>query len=266
VVEAPTVTRQHGRRLSAPSKAQRLRHLWVRLVVRQHKFVLLLAIVVTGLMGWRAGKLRIDSDLRRLLPDDDPIVEAIADVEHNFGATGSLNVVVKGATPEDRRAFADAAVAAFADHPDIVSTDHRLPTEFFLERALYYLSDAEMQDLADRVRAWQSHELCQAAPDVCVEDPGPESAERLREFMENKRDEAIERTGFRDYYESDEVGALVFFLRPAIPSSDVEFSTRIVGETRDRLAGVERELTAAGVSGLRFNVVGPYASRPTKTA
>jgi hypothetical protein len=236
-----------------------LRDRWIRWIVGRRLFVLGVALVATVVSVVLALGLEVDPDLRRLLPPGDPTVQRLEELERTFGATGSVNVVVAGGPPEARHAFADALAARLADHPMLAAVDHRLPSEFFAERALYYLSAVEMAQLQERVAAWTHYEVCTAAPDVCVDAPDAAAPDRLRAFIDAKRDESWRRTGFRDYYERDGIDALVLLLRPNRPSSDLEFATDVTAAMRREVGELAEQSDApwAG-AGLRCNLVGPY--------
>jgi hypothetical protein len=196
---------------------QRIARAWIDVVLRHHVVVLVLGALLTAFMAHRASLLEIDSDLRSLMPRTHPVVTEVDEIEARFGYIGSLNIVVEGATPEARHAFADAIAQAFAGHPHLVSIDHRIDASFFEDRALYYLSDEDMARLRERIDAWQHYELCSAAPDVCVEKPDPEALDRLEAFMDEKRKVARDRIGFDEYYEDLDRAALVVFVHPDRP-------------------------------------------------
>ncbi len=232
---------------------------FIRWVLAHDKAVLLVALAFTVVAGWLTSRLVVDSDLRRLLPTDHPVVVSLERFEDTFGSTGSVNVVIANGTVEGRRAFADAVAKALDGHVRLDGVDYRLPSQFFAEHALYYLSDPEMDELQDKVAAWTHYEYCTAAPDVCVEDPDPGAPDRLRDFIDQKREQSFERTGFEDYYEKEGVDALVVLLRPTQHSSDLAFATAVTAEMRAEVHKVFAGADApwAG-TGMRYNLVGPY--------
>lgn len=238
------------------SAAKPLRHRWIRAILGHHRLVLVAALIATIVAGWLASQLQIDSDLRRLLPADHPVVSSLERLERTFHGTGSVNVVVKGADAETRHRFADALAERFEDHEMVAEVDYRLPSEFFVEHALYYLDDGEMEQLEERVDAWTHYELCTAEPDVCTLEPDPKAPKRLRTFVEAKQEEAWKRTGFRDYYEREGIEALVVLLHPTKPSSDLEFAAAITAEARRVVA--EEHGKGGPFAALEYNLVGPY--------
>lgn len=231
------------------------------MVLAHHKLILLVAAVLTLISGFFAAKLPIESDLRNLLPRTHPVVQNLEDVEERVGSIGSINVVVKGGTPEARHAFTEALAGEFEGDPMLESIDYRLDTDFFLVHALYYLSDEEFEDLEERFAAWQHYEVCTAAPDICTEDPDPDAEARLSKFIENKKTEATDRVGFRDYYESEEHQALVVLMSPNVPSSDFDFSVKITDTYRERVADLFATKGAWAGTDMDYNIVGPYVAK-----
>lgn len=244
-----------------------LRDRWIAVVLRHHRFVLLLAVLLTAVAGALASRLRIDSDIRSLMPADHPVLVNLDRIETSFGALGSVNVVVKAGTREQRHAFADAVAERLARLAKIRDVEYRLRSDFFADHALYFLGDAEMDQLDERVQAWAHYELCRAEPDVCLEKPDPDAPEALRSFVRAKQDAALARTRFRDYFERDGIEALVLLAHPTGPSSDLDFSQAIAAEARAAIADVHATPNAAwSGSDLTWNVVGPYVVKADERA
>ncbi len=245
----------------------RLRDRWIAAVLRHHRLVLVAGLFVTVLAGVLAARLRIDSDIRSLLPTDHPVLVNLDRIERSFGALGSVNVVVKDGTREQRHAFADAVAERLGRLEKIRDVEYRLRSDFFADHALYFLGDAEMEQLDERVQAWAHYELCRVEPDVCLEKPDPAAPEALRSFIRAKQDAALTRTRFRDYFERDGIDALVVLAHPRGASSDLDFSQAIAAETRAAISEVHATANAAwSGSDLTWNVVGPYIVKADERA
>jgi uncharacterized protein len=199
--------------LAEPPQARRwpirLRDWWIEQVIRHHRLVLVGALLLTALSVALASKLEIDSDLRALLPRDHEVVQSIEHVERNFGAVGSINVVLEGGSQAARHAFADALAEELRDEPMLREVDHKLIGDFFVEHALYYLDAEEMDALVERVEAWKHYEFCSAAPDICIAPPDAKAPKRLQAFIDQKREAVKQRTGFTDYYEREGIDAQI---------------------------------------------------------
>ena len=250
-----------------PARNLRLRDRWIAWVLRFHRLVLVLAVVLTALAGWLASRLHIDSDLRSLLPTGDPVLVSLDRIETSFGALGSVNVVVKDGTPEQRHAFADELAATLGRSTLVRDVEYRLRSEFFTDHALYYFTDAEMERLTELVSAWTHYELCKAEPDICLDAPDEAAPEALQKFVREMQDQASGRTHFRDYFERDGIDALVLLVHPTQASSDLDFSQRVSAEMRSTVAAVHEKPEApwAG-SAMTWNIVGPYIVKADERA
>ncbi|PRQ06111.1 efflux RND transporter permease subunit [Enhygromyxa salina] len=243
------------------SWAHRLRDWWIEQIIRHHRVVLVLGLALTLVAGWLASRLKIDSDMRALLPRDHAVVHAIEHIEANFGAVGSINVVVQGGAASDRHALADAIATSLADEPMLREVDHRLASDFFITHALYYLDESDMDTLVERVEAWQHYQFCSAAPDVCIEAPDPDAPAALQQFIDAKREAVEQRAGFRDYYERAGIDALVLFLRPTHSSADLDYAVEVSDRMSERVSQVFARAGPWHAAGVRFNLVGPYVNK-----
>jgi predicted RND superfamily exporter protein len=239
----------------------RLRDWWIEQVIRHHVLLIVLGMLLTAFAAWRASLLELDSDLRALLPQDHAVVEAIDRVEHNYGVVGSINVVLRDGTPQARHALADAIAKELADEPLLREVDHRIMGDFFIEHALYYLEEPEMDALVERVEAWQHYEFCSIAPDVCVSPADPKAPAALQAFIDQKRDAIKARTGFVDYYERDGIEALVVFLRPTGSSADLDFAVEVSDRMFERIGEVFARDGPWREAGVSYNLVGPYVNK-----
>lgn len=228
-------------------------------MLRHHRLVLVLALVLTAASGYLSSRLRVDSDMRSILPHDHPVLTSLDQIETSFGALGSVNIVVKDGTAEQRRAFADAIAEQVGQSPLVRDVEYRLRSEFFADHALYYLSDPEMAELDEHVQAWSHYELCKAEPDVCLEAPDAGAPKRLQDFIRAKQEAALGRSAFRDYFEREGIPALVLLVHPVGSSSDLEFDAAITAQTRAAVQAVhERPGAPWAGSAVTWNIVGPY--------
>jgi len=234
--------------------------------LRFHRLVLVLALLLTALAGWYASHLRIDSELRALLPAKDPVLVNLDRIETSFGALGSVNIVVKDGSQAQRHAFADAIAERLERSELVRDVEYRLRSDFFAEHALYYLSDPEMEELDEHVQAWTHYELCKAEPDVCLEPPDESAPEALRKFVRQKQDAALGKTAFRDYFERDGLEALVLLVHPTGASSDLDFSQRVTVEMRQLVAEVHGQAGAPWAGPMTVNIVGPYIIKADERA
>ncbi len=256
---APRFVQEWRRRLSA---REPLRDRWIRQIIAHHRAILVAAAVLTVLCGWLATQLRVDTDLRRLLPDGHRVLVGLEEIERTFGSTGSVNVVVKDGTAEARHALVETIARELEGHPLLRDVDERLPSDFFSEHALYYLSDAEMKQLEELVQDYTHYEFCTRAADNCLLAPDDRAPEALESFIERKRGEAHARTGFRELYEREGIPATIVLLHPVEPAASLDFSKKISEEMRAAIAEIfERPGQPWSDAGVHYNIVGPYTNK-----
>ncbi|NVB43571.1 hypothetical protein G6O69_37505 [Pseudenhygromyxa sp. WMMC2535] len=203
-----------------------------------------------------ASQLVIDSDLRALLPKKHPVVQAIDHVERNFGAVGSINVVVEGGTVDGRHASpTPSTTASLATRCSARSTTGSRATS----------SSSTRSTTSTRPR-WPSSPIACAPgsttnfvrrPRTCAwtirtpTRPGPADLHRRQAASVNE--ELGERTGFTDYYEREGIEALVVFLRPTGSSADLEFAAAVSERMFERVEAVFARDGPWTGTGMRFN-------------
>ncbi len=240
---------------------RRLRDRWIDAVLAHHRLVLAVGMAATAASTYAASRLEIASDLRALLPPDHEVVTNMDAMERSFGVLGDLKILVEGGDTAARNAFVEALVVELQKNPDLVDVDYRLPTDFFIDHALYYLTDAEFTEIQEHVEAWQHYELCSAAPDTCLEPPDPRAPDRLRRLVDRRRAQAIERTGFEDYYQREGVEAQYLAATPKHPPTDLAFATTLVDEADATLASLLARPGPWSGAGLSARVTGAYLSQ-----
>ncbi|MBX7080949.1 MAG: MMPL family transporter [Nannocystaceae bacterium] len=239
-----------------------LRDRWIRQVIAHHRLILLVGTLLAVVCGWLSTHLRVDTDLRRLLPDGHPVLVGLESIERTFGSTGSVNVVIKDGTPAARHAFVQTLAQELEGHPMLRDVDERLPSDFFTRHALYYLSDAEMEELDTRVQDYTHYEFCSRAAETCLLPPDAGAPEALEAFIERKRGEALARTGFRELYEREGIDATVVLLHPTEPASSLDFARRVSDAMRSEIREIfERPDQPWSGTGMQYNIVGPYTNK-----
>jgi hypothetical protein len=223
-----------------------------------------LVLCVTFVLGGAAAGLRIDNDLERLLPVDDPVRRAVREAEAELGTLATLNVVARGGSAETRRRFADALAADLEGDPRLRSASARVPVEELDLFLPYRLDDATFDELLTRVRAARDLILCRAQPYLCLDDPDPDAEDQLRALLERIGETRPAYLGPRGHIEREGIDALVHFVRPAESSADLDFSVDVSRWVEARIQAVLDDPASwpvppeGPVAGMTVNPVGPY--------
>jgi predicted RND superfamily exporter protein len=181
----------------AKTKAQNFFHRLVNGYVRfsyAKPWIPILLIALTAMGGlYFARGLRIDTDLRVLLPDGTPSKAAIEEAERRKGSTDLYTIAMESPSIEAVARFQEALAESLETWPEAVWVQYDQDRSFFEERALLYMPVSELEDLRERVRAMIGGEFASANPliaDLIEED------ERSPASLEGWPDRtALEREG-----------------------------------------------------------------------
>ncbi len=137
-----------------------------------------LPILVLGLFTWfatiLASKLRIDTDLRVLLPKGTPSVVALQEAEKRMGSTDLLTIAFQSPSPEAVGAFQKAVSDSLGHWKEVVWTQYDQDRSFFERHALLYLPADQLTDLRDRISGMIGADFAKANPLIeSLDDEAP---------------------------------------------------------------------------------------------
>ena len=218
-----------------------------------------LALFTGALAVVGSSRLTLDPDIAELLPPTRKSVKDLEALRKEFGGVGSVAVLVRGGTPEARRAFADALAPELERLSSMRYVEARRPTEFFEDRALYFLEKPDLETVRDRLDARRRYEVERAQLDLDDEPPPKVDLSDIRaKYDEKLREFSGDATGGerRLYYEDHE--KLAVFARPTELASNLAFAKRVVDETEAVIARVD---PARFHGGLNVELTGRYKKR-----
>ena len=231
---------------------------WLALVCYRHGFVtLLIAAVVGGVSAIGASRLTLDPDIAELLPPSRESVKNVEALRKRFGGIGNVVLLVRGGSPEARRTFADRIAPELEKLSTVSYVEARRPRQFFEDRALYFLDQADLETVRNRLDARRRYEVERAQLDL--DDSAPPSVDMsdLREKYRQKLGSAAGSVSeHSDYYE--DANELAVFVRPTELASNLTFSKHVVKDVEAVLARVKPESIAAG---MHVELTGRYKKR-----
>jgi predicted exporter len=126
---------------------------------RRHRLVLLLAGLLVAAAIALGSRLRFDTDVLHLLPQDDPQVRVFMETLEQFGSVDYLLVAVgipQGAVLDPYQSFTDRLGKSLETLPELESVSYRLgdPEELlqkFLPKAVLFLDEQGRAELAARL-------------------------------------------------------------------------------------------------------------------
>src|SRR5690606_30696162 len=111
----------------------------------------LVALLLTAVAGVLASRLRVDQELRRLLPDDFPSVTRLDRLSEEIGQQSHLYVTVRSPDRAANIRFGEAVFARVEGRPDVHHAIFRRDLQYFEDRALLFASLGDLVDLRRRV-------------------------------------------------------------------------------------------------------------------
>lgn len=206
------------------------------LAVRAHRKPMVtwaMAAVLTAVGAFFAAKLPMIADLEKLLPKTFESVQGLEPVKEHFGGIGYLVVVGMDADVEQLQKFADEYAPRLEKELDGVRyVDHKRASGFFKDRALYYLSTADLEEVARRVKEREKYERRQANPMLVKldeEEPPSLDMSDIEAKYGTRSDQRMSSGG--DYYLDPDKKMVVLLLKPARMAADLTFSEKLVNDT-----------------------------------
>lgn len=188
--------------------------------------------VVLGASG--AARLRLSADLSELLPDSYQSVRDIETLRERVGGIGYVVVTLRGGTPESLRRFARDAAREIAKLEAVRYVDFKRPTEFFRDRALYFLEPADLAILEQRIAARKEWEIAHRSPLYLDlgEDEEPPSIDfsDLEKKYRARGPASLGTDGGADvdYYLDPNQPMIALFVKPDSLSADLGFAQSVV--------------------------------------
>lgn len=147
-----------------PSAIARTVAAYVSLSYRRPWLPLLVLGAVTWLFMGFAQKLRIDTDLRVLLPDGTPSKVAMQEVEKRKGSTDFYTIAFEAADVEGLGRFQKVLADSLLKWPEVEWVQYDQDRSFFERKALLYMPVDQLTDLKDRVSGMIGGQFAKANP------------------------------------------------------------------------------------------------------
>ncbi len=127
-----------------------------------------LPILLIGLMTWfttfLSSKLKIDTDLRVLLPTGTQSVVALQEAEKRMGSTDFLTFAFQSPSAEEVGRFQKTITDSIVKWKEVVWAQYDQDRSFFEKHALVYMPTGELEDLRDRISGMIGNKFAKANP------------------------------------------------------------------------------------------------------
>jgi predicted RND superfamily exporter protein len=221
---------------------------------------LAVALVLSLLGAFFARGLSLDANLVSLLPGSFQSVQDVHELERRFGGMGWVVVVGEGAEPEALRRFANDMAPKLESLPGIRFVEVRRPGSFFEDRALYFLSLEDLNEVERRLQARIRWEKERANPLFVplVDEPAPSVDFSDLEAKYGAGSMSRMSAQGEDYYLDPGARRVVLLAKPEGTSADLDFSRRIITEVEQLLAA--QDLSAYG-PGFKTALTGTFQKK-----
>ena len=143
-----------------------------RIAARRPWAILALAALACVPAGWQATRIRIDTDLKRLLPTDSRAVRWSRELETTVGDGGYFSLIFEGDDEAalDRAVLGTARVVAAL--PEVRAVEYRNPVDFVRRYKYMLVSSWRLDDVLERVNRLEA-EVSPFVEDLEKEDTAP---------------------------------------------------------------------------------------------
>ncbi|MEZ4383002.1 MAG: MMPL family transporter [Nannocystaceae bacterium] len=201
------------------------------------------ALAVGAVALWLALQLRVDQQLRALLPADALSTQRLSALDERLGNQSELYVTVRSPSREASMAFAEELAEALRQRPELRYALFHLDRAFFERNALLYADLEDLLDLRcrviDRIRAEVRKEMA-----LFPEDEGAEVKAADEALGENELRERYELdTRLPEYYETPTDDGVLFVIkaRPIGSDTDIAFARQLFKAVEETAAGLHPE-------------------------
>ncbi len=192
--------------------------------------------LVSIISGWAwagLGRLHVDADLTRLLPETFESVRDIEELTQRFAGVGYLVVTGHSKDPEKLKRFAEDIAPRLEALDDVRFVDFKRPIPFFEEHGLYFLDVEDIKTVTARLEKRiayerQIHNPLYMAFEDDIEPPSIEFDDLKQKYDSSSSHAWIARQGDELYYLDKDKGMIAVLVKPTRLANDLVFTQSIV--------------------------------------
>jgi uncharacterized protein len=121
--------------------------------------------------AWQASRIRLDTDLKRLLPADSRAVRWSRELEATVGDGGYFSVILEGDDPLALDRAVEEAARSAGSLAEVGSVEYRIPVEFVRRYKYMLMPSRRMEELLDRVNQLET-QVNPLVEDLLEPEPG----------------------------------------------------------------------------------------------
>lgn len=182
----------------------------------------------------QAARLQLNPDLTSLLPPSFESVRGLELLKRRFGGVGYAVLVAEDAPPQALIRFAKELAPKLKALPEVEYVDYQRTNDFFEDRALYFLSQDDLQTVIERVEDRAVWEKQRANPLlVDLEDnekPKLDFDDLINKYKAQYGQALVGKKNAETYYLDREKRMLAILVKPASLASDYSYSKKVIDE------------------------------------
>ncbi len=188
--------------------------------------------MATSLALVGVSRLKLNSSLSALLPDDYISVITLNKIKEKVGGFETLQILIEGDDFEAIKRYASDLAPVLADNEMVLVVDYQRDVDFFEKNALLYVKTDELRDIRNRIRKRIKRERRKRNPlylDLAGEFDAPPEEEGLSfEDYEQK----YSATDDKRFYVNSDQSILVLNVYPDGANTNVAFARKFIKEIR----------------------------------
>lgn len=221
-----------------------------------------ITVAVTLAFGYLATNLGLNTDVTQLLPNSFESVRDVKRVSEEFGGVGYVSVIAEGDDRASLIKFAEDVAPKLSTLSTVRYVDYKRPVHFFEDHGLYFLDQADLESVRDRIERRRDWEVTRATGAQLDEDTAPPPLDfsdleakykdrlSLGDAQKEKRD--------AEYYISADGKMLALLVKPTRLASDFTFCKAVTGDVESVIAGIDKNAYGPG---FKVELSGRYKKR-----
>lgn len=221
-----------------------------------------ITVLVTAMFGYLAQTLGLNTDVTQLLPNTFDSVKDVKRVSEEFGGVGYVSVVAEGDDRDKLVRFAEDVAPKLSELPTVRYVDFKRPVHFFEDRGLYFLDQADLETVRDRLEKRRDWEVTRATGALLDDESPPppldfsdlESKYKDRLSLGDNKEEKRDA----EYYLSPDGKMIALLVKPTRLASDFAFCKTVTADVEKVIDGVDKSQYGPG---FKVNLSGRYKKR-----